>query len=136
MALDVGTKRIGIAVCDELRLLARGLDTLKRESKRRDFERIAALAQEHEIREIIVGHPVRLGGEKSAQTDKVEQFAAELREKVGVPVQLWDERLTSVEAAEILPKKRSTKEHIRERQSGAVDRIAAVLILQNYLDRV
>lgn len=135
LALDVGAKRIGIAISDELRLLARGLDTLKRQSKRLDFQRIGTLVREYGIREIVVGHPVRLGGEKSAQTTKVEQFAAELHENVSVPVRLWDERLTSVEAADILPKKHSAKEHIRERRSGAVDRIAAVVILQSYLDR-
>jgi putative Holliday junction resolvase len=136
LALDVGTKRIGIAVSDELRVLARGLETLKRESKRLDLERIAALAQEYAVAEIVVGHPVRLGGEKSAQTEKVEAFAAELREKSGIPVRLWDERLTSVDAAEMLPPKTSARQHIAERKSGAVDRMAAVLILQRYLDHV
>jgi putative holliday junction resolvase len=134
LALDVGSKRIGVAVSDELRVLARGLETLRRESRRKDIEAIAALAREYGVTELLVGHPVRLGGENSAQTDKVEIFTAELRQHVDVPVRLWDERLTSVEAAERLGPKRSAKEHIAQRKSGAVDRMAAVLILQSYLD--
>ena len=135
MALDVGSRRIGVAVSDELRVLARGLDTLERQSKRKDFEAIAALAREYVVTAVVVGHPVRLGGDKSPQTDKVETFAAELRRQLTVPVRLWDERLTSVEAGERLGRKRSAREHIAERKSGAVDRMAAVLILQSYLDQ-
>ena len=135
LGLDVGTKRIGIAVSDELRLLARGLNTLQRQSKRVDLEKLADIIQEYGIAEIVVGHPLRLGGETSAQTDKVTAFAAELRDRFGLPVHLWDERLTSVEAAEVLGRrKRSVKQHIAERKSGAVDRVAAVVILQGYLD--
>ncbi|MGH9524246.1 MAG: Holliday junction resolvase RuvX [Terriglobales bacterium] len=135
MALDVGMKRIGVAVSDELRLLARGLETLKRESKRKDLDRIAELAREYAVTEVVVGHPLRIGGEKSAQTEKVELFADELRQRLGIPVRLWDERLTSVEASEMLGAKRSVKAHIAERKSGAVDRMAALLILQGYLER-
>ena len=135
LALDIGASRIGVAVSDELRVLARGLDTLIRQSKRKDLDAIAALAREYAVTELVVGHPVRLGGEKSAQTDRVEAFAADLRRQLDVPIRLWDERLTSVEATERLGRKRSAKEHIAERKSGAVDRMAAVLILQSYLDR-
>lgn len=136
LALDVGSKRIGLAVSDPLRILARGLDTLHRQSKRVDFERLGEILKEEDIGEIVVGHPLRLGGEESAQTVKVLAFAEELRARFGLPVHLWEERLTSVEAAEILvQKKRSVKRHIAERKSGAVDRMAAVLILQSYLDQ-
>ena len=125
-----------MAVSDELRLLARGLPTLQRRSKRVDLETIGALLKEHEVAEIVVGHPLRLGGETSAQTDKVTGLVEELRGRFGLPVHLWDERLTSVAAEELLDKKnRSVKQHIKERKSGAVDRLAAVLILQSYLDR-
>lgn len=136
LAMDVGSKRIGLAVSDPLRFLARGIDTLQRKSKRADFERIGEILKEQEVGEIVVGHPLRLGGEVSAQTEKVLAFAEELRTRFGLPVHLWDERLTSVEATEILAqKKRSVKRHIADRKSGAVDRIAAVLILQSYLDQ-
>lgn len=125
-----------MAVSDELRVLARGLDTLDRKSKRVDLDRIAAVVEEYGVGEIVVGHPVRLGGESSPQTEKVKAFADELRARVGVPVRLWDERLTSVEAEAMLgQKKRSVKKHIAQRKSGAIDRIAAVMILQSYLDQ-
>jgi putative Holliday junction resolvase len=125
-----------MAVSDELRLLARGLETLHRQSKRVDFARIGAILKELAVGEIVVGHPVRLGGETSAQTDKVTAFAEELRSQFGLPVHLWDERLTSVAAEGILnQEKRSVKKHIADRKSGAVDRIAAVMILQSYLDQ-
>ena len=133
LALDVGGKRIGMAVSDELRLLARGLETLSRKSKRVDLERITEIAKELEVAEIVVGHPLRIGGEASAQTGKVTAFADQLRAHCGLPVRLWDERLTSVAAEELLAK-RTVKRHIADRKSGAVDRIAAVLILQSYLD--
>ena len=134
LALDVGNKRIGMAISDELRVLARGLETIKRKSKRLDLEKIANIAGEYGVGEIVVGHPVRLGGEASRQTEKVVAFAEELKTRVAVPVKLWDERLTSLAAETAVGKKRSVKQHIQQRKSGAVDRMAAVLILQNYLD--
>ena len=125
-----------MAVSDELHVLARGLQTLHRTSKRVDLEKIGAIVQEYAVGEIVVGHPVRLGGESSAQTEKVTKFAEELRDRFAVPVRLWDERLTSVAAEEVLGRKKaSVKKHIADRKSGAVDQIAAVLILQGYLDR-
>ncbi len=135
LALDVGAKRIGVAISDELRMLARGLETIQRTSKRVDFETISSLVREYRIAEVVVGHPVRLSGDSSAQTEKVLKFADELRPLINVPIRLCDERLTSIAADEILgQKKRSVKQHIRQRKSGEVDRIAAVVILQGYLD--
>ncbi|MGI9100942.1 MAG: Holliday junction resolvase RuvX [Terriglobales bacterium] len=134
LALDVGSRTIGMAISDELGILARGLPTLRRKSKRVDIETIGAILHQYDIGEIVVGHPLRLGGESSAQTGRIAALAAELRARLGVPVQLWDERLTSVAAEEALGLKRSVKQRIADRKSGAVDRIAAVIILQNYLD--
>ena len=133
LGLDVGSKRIGIAISDELHILARGLKTLERKSKRVDLENIEALVHEYGVGAIVVGHPVRLGGEASPQTKKVLAFAEELK-LFGIPVHLWDERLTSVQAEAALGKKASIKQHIQQRKSGAVDRMAAVMILQSYLD--
>ncbi len=123
-----------MAISDELRVLARGLETVERKSKRVDLERIGAIVEEYEVGEIVVGHPVRLGGQASRQTERVVAFAEELK-RFGMPVRLWDERLTSVAAEEMLGKK-SVKHRIEQRKSGAVDRMAAVMILQSYLDRV
>ena len=135
LALDVGARRIGLAVTDPLRIIVTGLDTLSRQSKRLDFEHIASIIEEYGVSEIVVGHPVRMGGEASVQTGKVTAFADELRQKFGLPVHLWDERLTSVAAEEILNRrKRSLKERISDRRSGATDRLSAIVILQSYLD--
>jgi putative Holliday junction resolvase len=101
-----------------------------------DFEKIGAVVEEYGVGEIVVGSPVRLGGEVSAQTKKVLGFAEELRARFGLPVRMWDERLTSLEAEEMLGKQRSVKGHIAQRKSGVVDRMAAVIILQSYLDRL
>ncbi len=132
--MDVGSKTIGMAVCDELGMLARGLETLRRKSERVDLEKIGDVLRRYQIAEIVVGHPVRLGGEASAQTGKVAAFAGALRARFGLPVRLWDERLTSVQAEELLGKRRSLKRRIEDRKSGAVDRMAAILILQSYLN--
>jgi putative Holliday junction resolvase len=130
LALDVGASRIGLAISDPLGITAQGLDTLRRSSKRADLEHLAAMIREHDVREIVVGHPLRLSGSASAQTEKVEQFAEDLRRRFQLPVHLWDERLTSAQAQRVL---RESGISIRKR-GQAVDRMAAVLILQQFLD--
>ncbi len=130
LALDVGSRRIGLAVSDELGITAQGLETIQRKNKRADFEQLERVMREHGVGELVVGYPLRLSGAASAQTEKVTAFADELRARFAVPVQLWDERLTSVEANRVL---REAKLSI-ERRAQAVDRMAAVLILQSYLE--
>ncbi len=130
LGLDVGTKRIGLAVSDPLGITAQGLPTLGRQNKRTDFARLEELVREYQVAEFVVGHPRRLSGAASAQTERVEQFADELRRRFGLPVHLWDERLTSVEANRLL---RESEMSIR-RRGEVVDRLAAVLILQGFLD--
>ncbi len=131
LALDVGSKTIGLAVSDALGITAQGLQTLRRRNKRTDFARLEQFVREFQVAEFVVGHPRRLSGAASAQTEKVEQFADDLRRRFGLPVHLWDERLTSVEANRLL---RDSEMSIR-RRGEVVDRLAAVLILQGFLDR-
>lgn len=130
MGLDVGARRIGVAVSDLLGITAQGLDTLQRRNKRYDFQHLRRVIRDYNVTEIVVGLPRRLSGSDSAQTHKVEEFAEELRQKFELPVHLWDERLTSVEANRVL---REAELSI-EKRAAAVDRMAAVLILQNYMD--
>ncbi len=130
LGLDVGSKTIGLAVSDPLGITAQGMQTLRRRNKRADFDRLEQLVREYQVVEFVVGHPRRLSGAASAQTEKVEQFADELRRRFGLPVHLWDERLTSVEANRLL---RESEMSIR-RRGEVVDRLAAVLILQGFLD--
>ena len=130
LALDVGARKIGLAVSDPLGITAQGLETLRRQSKREDITRLAELISRYEIGELVVGYPLRLSGSASAQTEKVSAFAEDLRRHFQLPVHLWDERLSSAEAGRVL---RESGISIRKR-SQAVDRLAATLILQAFLD--
>ena len=130
LGLDVGSKTIGVAITDPLGITAQGLETLRRKNKRLDFEQLARLVRNYEVSEIVVGYPLRLSGVEGKQSEKMQLFAEELRKKFGLPVHLWDERLTSSQANRIL---REAELSIKKR-GEAVDRLAAVLILQSWID--
>jgi len=130
LALDVGARRIGLAVSDPLAITAQGIETLQRKNKRTDLEVLGKLIHDYNVTEIVVGYPLRMSGAASAQTGHVETFAKELEKKFGLPVHRWDERLTSVQAGRVL---RESNISI-EKRAQAVDRLAAVLILQSFLD--
>lgn len=130
LGLDVGSRRIGLAVSDPLGITAQGLETLQRRNKRYDFAALQEVIAEYEVGQIVLGLPLRMSGEEGIQSGKMQEFAEELRKKFGLPVHLWDERLTSVEANRLL---RETGLSI-EKRAQAVDRMAAVLILQSWLD--
>jgi putative Holliday junction resolvase len=130
MGLDVGLRRIGIAISDPLGFTAQGLPTLLRQNKRLDFEHLAKVVAEYQVSEIVVGYPLRLSGAEGIQSEKMQVFAEELRKKFGLPVHLWDERLTSTQANRLL---RETDLSIKKR-GQAVDRMAATLILQNWME--
>jgi len=119
-----------MAISDPLGLTAQGLPTLQRQNKRLDFEQLAKVIRDYQVSEIVVGYPLRLSGMEGIQSDKMQLFAEELRKKFGLPVHLWDERLTSSQANRIL---RETDLSIKKR-GQAVDRMAAVLILQNWME--
>jgi putative holliday junction resolvase len=131
LALDVGTKRIGVAVSDELGLTAQPVMTLEvRRNRREDLRSIARLARKFGVAGIVVGNPLYLSGEVSARAEKVQAFAAELGELTGLPIHLWDERLTTEEAHRILYE----AGHARQEHAKVVDQVAATLILQSFLD--
>ena len=130
LALDVGAKRIGVAVSDPLGITAQGLDTIQRQNKRRDWESLGAVLAKYEVAEIVVGLPLRLTGAEGTQSEKMRQFADDLTAHFGLPVHLWDERWTSAEANRLL---RETNLSI-EKRGKAVDRMAAILILQSWLE--
>ncbi len=129
LALDVGSRRIGLAVSDPLGITAQGLDTLYRKNKKTDFAHLERVIRQYEVRELVVGLPLRMSGAEGIQSEKMAAFAAGLRERFGLPVHLWDERLTSAEANRIL---REAELSI-EKRKHAVDRMAAVLILQSFM---
>jgi len=130
LALDYGKKRIGLAVSDPLGITAQGIDTLHRTRVRDDLERLRQLAVEREVGMILIGDPKHLDGTPGRASEAVREFGRRLERMAGVPVAYWDERLTSFEAQEHL---RATGSRA-DRRSGAVDRVAAVLLLRDYLE--
>jgi putative holliday junction resolvase len=130
LGLDVGSRRIGIAVSDALGITAQGLETLQRQNKRHDFEHLEDVIRRYQVKQIVVGLPLRMSGEESTQSEKMRSFAEDLRKNFGLPVHLWDERLSSAEANRLL---RQTELSI-EKRGKAVDRMAAVLILQSWME--
>jgi putative Holliday junction resolvase len=130
LGLDVGDVRIGVALSDETATLASGLLTLERVGPRKDVRAVAAIVREREVGEVVVGMPWRLDGTMGPQGEKVTAFVESLRRAVEVPVVTWDERFTTVAADELL-----AEAGVRRRDRKArIDRAAAVLILQGYLD--
>ena len=130
LGLDVGSRTIGLAVSDPLGITAQGLETIRRRNKKTDFQQLEKVIQKYEIRELVVGYPLRMSGVEGIQAEKMQHFANELRQRFQLPVHLWDERLTSAQANRLL---RETDMSIK-RRGEVVDRMAAVLILQSWLD--
>ena len=130
LALDLGARRIGLALSDELGLTAQGLPTLVRKNKRQDLQALKQIVEERQVRLVVVGNPLHMSGQQGRQSQNAALFAESLSSHTGVETKLWDERLTSREAERVL---RQSGISIAKR-GAAVDRLAAVLILQSYLD--
>ena len=130
LGLDVGARRIGVAVSDALGITAQGLDTLQRKNKKHDFAHLYRVIRDYGVGEIVVGLPLRMSGAEGIQAHKIQEFAEDLRKHFKLPVHLWDERLTSAEANRLL---RETDLSI-EKRGQAVDRMAAILILQGWME--
>lgn len=130
MALDLGKRRIGIAISDELGLTAQGLKTLERRNKRADLSRLGELARANDVRRIVVGNPLHMSGDPGRQSEWAREFADALAAHTRLPVELRDERLTTVEASRVL---RESGIGI-EKRAAAIDRLSAVILLQGYLD--
>lgn len=130
LALDVGRRRIGLALSDPLGITAQGLETLQRINLRTDVDALAALAAEKEVRRFLVGHPLHMSGREGRQAEYVREFAGRLEERTGIPVEFRDERLTTVEAQRVLRESGVSL----EKRKRAVDKLAAVILLEGYLD--
>ena len=135
MALDVGERRMGIALTDGLGVGVQPLFTMARKGDRTDAKWVGRLVRKHGVAEVVVGHPLRLDGGRSEQTERVEAFAAVLREFVGVPIHLHDERLSTRAAEEHLQRVRpgASLKGRKERES-IVDQVAAGVILEDFLE--
>lgn len=132
LALDPGTKRIGVALSDELGWTAQPLETFERKSLGVDIAHINELVRRHEVREIVIGMPVQLNGRMGPAAQSVQQFLEALQAAVGVPVVAWDERLTTKAAEQMLIE----ADVSRKKRKGAVDRVAAALLLKSYLEHL
>jgi len=130
LALDLGKKRIGLAISDPLGITAQGLPNLVRTNKRADLAALERLIAEREVGAILLGNPINMRGTEGRQSGWVQEFAAALKKHTGLSVTLWDERLTSVQAGRVL---RESGISIAKR-AAAVDRLSAVILLQSYLD--
>jgi len=130
LGMDVGSRRIGLAITDPLGITAQGLETLQRQNKRTDLARLEQVIREHNVAEIVMGLPLRMVGGEGIQAEKMQAFAEEVRRRFRLPVHLWDERLTSAQANRLL---RETDMSIK-RRGEVVDQMAAVLILQSWME--
>ncbi len=130
LALDLGKRRIGLAISDPLRITAQGLPNLVRTRIRDDLDQLEQMVREREVGLVLLGNPINMKGTEGRQSVWVREFAIAMEKRTGVPVKLWDERLTSVEAGRVL---RSSGISI-EKRAAAVDRLSAVILLQSYLD--
>jgi putative Holliday junction resolvase len=134
LALDLGERRIGVAVSDPTGTIARPLRALERGSRKEDFSAIAALVEAYNAEVVVVGRPLSLDGTVGPQARRVAGYAQALAEHLDVPVVQWDERFSTVRADEILRETRGEKAKRRARANGEIDAIAAAVILQSYLD--
>ena len=133
MGLDFGSRTTGVAVSDPLGITAQGVETIVRKDEyklRQTCARIEELIKEYEIEEIVLGYPKNMNNTAGERAEKTEAFKAMLERRTGKPVILWDERLTTIAAERVLMESGVR----RENRKAVVDKIAAVLILQGYLD--
>ncbi|HTY24240.1 MAG TPA: Holliday junction resolvase RuvX [Desulfomonilaceae bacterium] len=131
LGLDIGSKRIGVAVSDELGLTAQGVETLICKDQERDVGAIVDLAENYGVEEIVVGIPFNMDGTEGPEVEKVRSIAQRIKQRVRVPVREWDERLSTVAAERVLLE----ADMSRRKRRKAIDKVAAVIILQGYLDR-
>ena len=131
MGLDVGDKTIGVAVSDLMGLTAQGVKTIKRVGKKKDIEALKELIKERQVNKIVSGLPKNMNGTLGPQGEKVIKFCELLEEETGIKIEYWDERLSTVAAERTLIQGNVR----RENRKGVIDMVAAVIILQGYLDR-
>ena len=132
MALDVGSRTIGIACSDALLMTAQGIETIRRTSLENDFNRLRELISEYEVHELVVGMPKNMNGTKGERAEKTEEFVEKMKAVIYLPVTFWDERLSTVMAERQL----IAADVSRKKRKGVIDKMAAVVILQGYLDRL
>ncbi len=131
LALDLGDRRIGIAISDATGLIARPLEVMKRTSRAADFAHVAELIEKHDVETLVVGLPLNMDATEGPQAAWVRDYSAELAKVVECPLHLWDERLSTEDAEKIIHQQGKTVRQTKE----WIDAVAAAVILQNFLDR-
>ena len=132
MALDVGSRTIGIACSDALLMTAQGIETIRRTSLENDFNRLRELISEYEVHELVVGMPKNMNGTKGDRAEKTEEFVEKMKAVIDLSVTFWDERLSTFMAERQI----IAADVSRKKRKGVIDKMAAVVILQGYLDRL
>ena len=131
LCLDVGDVRIGLAMSDIMKIIANPLETLKRKNSQADFDYILNVCKQNDVELILSGLPLSLNGQENAQTQKTREFIEQLQSQTNIPIKFVDERLTTVSAQRVLIESGMR----RENRKNVVDKVAAAIILQGYLDR-
>ncbi|MBM7855026.1 putative Holliday junction resolvase [Desulfohalotomaculum tongense] len=132
MGLDVGDKTIGVAVSDLMGWTAQGLEVIRRSNEEKDINRLAQIVEQYQVEKIVVGLPKNMNGTIGPQGEKVQRFSEKIKNVLKLPVEFWDERLTTVAAERMLIE----ADVSRSKRKKVIDKMAAVLILQGYLDSV
>lgn len=132
MGLDVGSKTIGVAISDELGITAQGFKTIKRKAMEDDLRELYTIISQFQIEKIVVGLPKNMDGSLGKQAEFVLGWIEDFKNKIQLPVETWDERLSTVEASKTLLK----ADLSRKKRKGVIDKLAAVLILQGYLQQI
>lgn len=135
LGLDYGSKTVGVAVSDPLLITAQGVEIIRRDSEnkiRKTYARIEELCREYEVEKIVLGYPKNMNGTDGERAEKTLKFKEDIERRTGLPVIMWDERLTTVSADKAMMESGIRREHRKD----FVDEIAAMLILQNYLESV
>ena len=130
MGLDLGSRTIGVAISDELEITAQGLKTIRRTSSAEDLKELSGIIRELDVRKIVVGLPRNMDGTIGKQAEMVFRWIKSYQGKIALPIVTWDERLSTIGASRVLIE----ADLSREKRKGVIDKLAAVLILQGYLD--
>lgn len=130
MGLDLGTKTVGVAISDALGMTGQPITTIRRTNLKADLLALRVLAQENEVTHIVIGFPLNMNGSEGPRAQATREFAALVEKQLGLTVELWDERLTTVSAQRVLIEANLS----RERRKGVIDTVAAAIILQGWLD--
>lgn len=130
--MDIGSRKIGVAISDELGVTAQGLKSIEIKSKDNAFEELVDIIKNFKIDKIVIGLPKNMDGSIGRQAEKVLKWIEEFKSKINLPIETWDERLSTVEASKLLIK----ADLSRKKRKHVIDKLAAVLILQGYIDQI